>query len=120
MVLATVGQDRGQTLVVAHREHAFGGQQHVQGSEHRPAGDLRHFVDIERRVAAGFPTRRIDQSQGAAVGQQADRHFGLAQQPLEFGLRRRVPMATAIGFTSIIKVGTGRQFLDQQEVVISG
>ena len=65
--------------------------------EDRPAGDLRHVGDGERDVAAGFAARGVDEPQVRAVEQQADRNLRFAEQPLELGLRARLPVAVVVG-----------------------
>ena len=97
LVLAAVGQDGGQPLLLGQAEEPLGAQQHVQGREDRPARDLGHLLDAERHVAAVLAPRGIDQPQIRAVEQQADGHLGLAQQPLEAGLRAGLPVPVVLG-----------------------
>ena len=92
LVLAAVGQDGGQPLLLGQAEEPLGVQQHVQGGEDRPAGDLGHGRHGERHVPARLAARGIDQAEMRAVEQQPDRHFGLAKQPLEAGLGAGLPV----------------------------
>jgi len=83
-----------------------------------PSGDLSHLIYIERRIAAGFASRCIDQTKLASIVQQANGNAGLAQQAFEFGLGWRVPVSGRVGFRGVIKVDVGPEFLDQQEVFV--
>ena len=87
LVLAAVGEDGRQALLVRQREEPLGREQHVQGREDRPARHLGHGLHGEGQVPGRLAPRGVDEPQMRAVGEQADRHLGLAQQPLEAGLR---------------------------------
>ena len=86
LVLAAVGQNGGQPLLLGQREEPVGVEQHVQGGEDRPAGDLGHGRHGECHVTARLATRGIDKAEMRAVAKQPDRHFRLAQEPLETGV----------------------------------
>ncbi len=92
LVLAAVGQDGGQALLLGQREKPVGLKQHVQGREHRPAGDLGHRLHQEGHVAAGLAPRGVHQPQVCGAGEQPDGHFRFPQQPLEAGVGAGLPV----------------------------
>ena len=114
LVLAAVGHDGGQAILFLHAEQAIDAQQHVQRREDRPAGHRGHFGDGERHVAARLAAGRVDEPQMRAAREQTDRHFGLAKQPLELGLRRGLPAAVVL-FGNRIEVNVGRQLAHQHQ-----
>ena len=93
LVLAAVGEDGRAAAAFGQAEEPLLAEQHVQGGEDRPAGHLGHLGDAEGGVAARLAARGVDQAEVRAVDQQADRDLGLAQQPLEPGLRGGLPVA---------------------------
>ena len=70
-------------------------------------------------IAAGFAARGVNQSQMRAVDQQADRHFRLAQQPLEAMVRCSLPLTRVRG-GDLIEVGAGGDDLDEHRPGIAG
>ena len=67
----TCGCRRGSRAAAASRqaEEPLFAEQHVQGGEDRPAGDLGHLCDAERGVAARLAARGIDQADLCVVDQ---------------------------------------------------
>ena len=116
LVLPALGEDGRQALLVGEREEPLGGEQHLEGREDRPAGHLGHRLDRERQVARGLAARGVDEPQVRPVREQADRHLGLAQQPLEPGLRAGLPaMVLGVGLRRLIEVEAQLDPLDQHE-----
>ena len=101
--LAALAQERRQAAVGGVGEQAEGVEQELEAAEHRPAGDGRERAQREGQIAGGLAARRIDEPQLGHVAilavawivplgdQQAGEDAGLAQQPLEALMRRRLP-----------------------------
>jgi hypothetical protein len=104
---------------LGHAAHdAVGVQQLAQGAEHVAAGGCRHVADAELDPAGGVARGAVDQAQALAVGEQAHRHPGLAQQALEFGCRWIMPGGRlALGG---VEVEAGGQFPDQHLIGLAG
>ena len=62
LVLAAVGEDGREPLLLAQAEEPLLTEQHVQGGEDRAAGHLDHLGDVERGKAARLTARGIDQA----------------------------------------------------------
>ena len=116
LVLPALGQDGRQALLVREREEPLGGEQHLQGREDRPARHLGHGLHGEGQVARRLAPRGVDQAQVRAVGEQADRHLGLAQEPLETGLGAGLPaVVLGVGLGRVIEVEAELDPLDEHE-----
>ena len=89
---AELEQLQGRGRVGHGPEHAVGMQQLAQGAEHVAAGRAGHVRDVKADPAGGLAGRTGEQAQGLAVGEQAHRHSGLAQEPFELGRGRVVPL----------------------------
>ena len=67
------------------------GKDQLEAAEHRPAADVAERAKRKLQPAAGLAARRVDEAQFAVGQQKSGRHAGLAQQPLELLVRRRLP-----------------------------
>ena len=114
LVLPALGEDGRQALLVGEREEPLGGEQHLKGGENRPARHFGHGLDGKGQVARGLTVGGVNQPQGDAVREQADRHLGLAQEPLETGLGAGLP-AMVRGLGGVIEADPGLDLLEQQE-----
>ena len=117
LILSALCEQARQPLAVRQGEETIRAKEHEQGREHRPAGDIRHHGDGKRDVAGALTAGVVDEPQVRAVGEQADRHAGLAEQPLELRLRRGFPVLRIVG--NGVEVRGERQFLDEQEPALA-
>ena len=85
---AVVDRERG--LLFAVRED------HTDLSREAVNTLVRLGLDGEGEVSGALAPRVVDQPQVSPVGEQADGHLRLAQQPLEPGLRRSLPAALVL------------------------
>ena len=110
-------QKCGQAPIVGIRKEPEAIEQQLQAAEHRSAGDHRHGPDRKTLIARRLAARRIDQAEfgiGANLAilaliplrnQQPGKDAGVAQQPLETLMRRRLP---AVERVPGIGIDTGR------------
>src|SRR5208337_4387596 len=76
----------------------------------------RSWPSGESKVSRSLSSWRVDESQVCSVREQADRHLALTQEPLETGLRARLPaVVLGVGFGRVIKVEAELDPLDQHE-----
>ena len=87
-------------------------QEHEEGVVDRAAAHFGHGVDREVDVAGGLAAWRVDQSKGAAVGQDSNRDAGFAKEPLELLGRRVFPGAG--GGLGLIEVEAVGELPDQE------
>lgn len=120
--VAAVLQQCRQAPIIGIREQPKPIEQELQAAEHGPTGDHRHGPDWKTLMARRLAARRIDQAKlGIAPNlailsvvplgdQQAGKDAGVAQQPLETLMRRRLP---AIKGIPGVRIDAGR--LDPHE-----
>ena len=86
----------------------------MQRGQDGPARHLRHVRDTEGDVSARLAPRRINKPNRFRVNEQTDRNTGLAQQPLEASLRRRLPLSRLF-FRIFVEVLVAGEFLTEQQ-----
>ena len=101
-------QKCGQPPIIGIRKEPKPIEQELQAAEHGPTGDHRHGPDRKTLMARRLAARRIDQAKLGIVpnlailpfiplrNQQAGKDAGVAQQPLETLMRRRLPAVEGV------------------------
>ena len=87
LVVAAALKQCWQAGIAWRGEQRPGAEEELERSENEPAGDFGHRAHGEGKRAGVLLGRCVDEAEVRAVGEQADRHAGLAQEPLEFPRR---------------------------------
>ena len=112
--IAALGKERGEAGGRRGGEEALPAEEHFQGGEDAAAGDLPHEADRERERTSRLATGGVDEAKRRARGDEADRHAGLAKEPLEpSGGRGRPSGGVAGGF--LVEVGADGEHLQEQQ-----
>ena len=89
---------------------AEGRQDQLQAAEHRPPTDLDQRAERKLQPAARLAARGVNDTQFAVGQEEAGRHAGFAQQPLQLLVRCRLP-----AFERAALVRDRRRALDPNE-----
>ena len=84
-------EERRQTAVRRIIVQPKGGKDQFEAAEHGPATDVAERTERKLQPAAGLAARGLYEPQFAIGQQQAGRHSGFAQQPLQLLVWRRLP-----------------------------
>ena len=77
---------------------------------------LQEIGEAKRQVAGRLTPRRVGEPQRGAVEEDADRHAGLAKQPLEPRVWAGTPtVAIPVRTGRLVQIHSGRNLLDQQK-----
>jgi len=107
-----VGEQRRQALVARQAEEPRLAQQQSQRPHDRPARRGDHVGHVQIQPAGALAARRRNQTERAAVAQQARRHAGLPQQPLHPAVGRHLQAAGAT--RDAVEVLAGIEHPDQK------
>jgi hypothetical protein len=97
LLAAALGEQGGQAVGLGLGEPAVAAEQREEGVEHRPAVDLGELAEVEGERAGGLAVGGVEQADVGAVGEQADRDPGVAEEALEFGGGRVAPGGGLVG-----------------------
>ena len=121
LVVSASFEQRGQAGLRRCGQKAVAPQEHLEGRQNGPAGDVGHSRDGEGQGSGVLAPRRVDEPQVRAVREEADGCVRLAQKPLEPAAGGRGPAGQG-RLDCGVQVRAERQFLDEQyeNVLVAG